>query len=291
LLVRGPAGEVPARFWLPPAWHDSKNPQGEPYNSYGFTHTDRVRVSPIEGCAITCRFCDLPYEFRYRTKRIEGLVDTVRVAIEDPVQPAHHILISGGTPRSHDYGYLNESYEAIVHAFPDRAVDVMMVPMEGLLEPIHLESIGVRELSINLEIFNRELARKIMPRKYHQGLEHYLGFLRRAAATFGGDRVRSMLMVGLEPIEDTLAGVEAIAAQGCTPVLSPFRPDPSTPLRDLAPPTASSLRETYLRALEITRAHGVRLGPPCIPCSHNTLTFATVGAGDADTHHGHPNVI
>jgi radical SAM superfamily enzyme YgiQ (UPF0313 family) len=291
LRVQGGELGSGARFWLPPAWHDTSNERGEPFNSYGFTHTDRVRVSPVEGCAITCRFCDLPYEFRYRTKRIEGLVETARVAIDDPIQPAAHILISGGTPLPEDYDYLNASYEAVATAFPELSVDVMMVPMEGLLDPNWLAEIGVSELSINLEIYNRDLARTIMPRKFQQGLDHYLDFLTVAAAVFGGERVRSMLMVGLEPMEDTLAGVEAIAARGCTPVLSPFRPDPGTPLRDLDPPSASAMRETYLRAYEITQRYGVRLGPSCIPCAHNTLTFSTSGSGDADVHHGHPAMV
>jgi hypothetical protein len=79
-----------------------------------------------------------------------------------------------------------------------------------------------------------------------------------------------MLMLGIEPIEDTLEGVEAIASLGCVPVLSPFRPDPSTPLRDWPVPTARFLRSAYERAREITARHGV----PDLPrsCAHNTLT-------------------
>src|SRR5699024_554184 len=70
LVVRGYGESVGAQFWLQPLYHGQKNAAGEAYNSYVFTHTDRVRVSPIEGCAFTCTFCDLPYEFRYRTKSI-----------------------------------------------------------------------------------------------------------------------------------------------------------------------------------------------------------------------------
>ncbi len=54
---------LPVRVWLPPEYHGRCNEAGEPYNSYAFTHADRVRISPIEGCSMTCKFCDLPYEF------------------------------------------------------------------------------------------------------------------------------------------------------------------------------------------------------------------------------------
>ena len=90
---------------------------------------------------------------------------------------------------------------------------------------------------------------------------------------YGLGRVRSLLLVGIEPIEDTLAGVEALAARGCDPVLSPFRPDPSTPMRAIPPPTEADLGEVWERSEEIVARYGMRLGPRCVPCMHNTLTF------------------
>ena len=291
LLVRGDGLESSAKFWLPPLYHGTLNEQGESYNSYAFTHADRVRISPIEGCAMTCKFCDLPYEFRYRSKRVAGLVDAVTRARSDEVQPAGHVLISGGTPRDADIGYVRDVYEATILGFPDMAVDIMMVPIDGLLNVAWLSRLGVNELSINIEIFNREIARKVMRRKHDQGLDHYLDFLESAGEVLGRARVRSMLMVGIEPIEDTLAGVTAIAERGAVPVLSPFRPDPATPMRDHTPPSSALLSEVYLRARDICVEHDVPLGPSCIPCSHNTLTFAADGNGDAHRYYGKPNLI
>lgn len=291
LIVRGLGLESTARFWLPPKYHGTTNAAGEAYNSYAFTHADRVRISPIEGCAMTCKFCDLPYEFRYRSKRVDGLLDAVRRAATDEVQPASHVLISGGTPREADIGYVREVYSATILGFPDLPVDIMMVPIEGLLDVPWLSSLGVDELSVNIEIYNRGIAKKVMRRKHDQGLDLYLDFLERASGILGPRRVRSMLMVGIEPIDDTLAGVEAIAQRGAVPVLSPFRPDPSTPMRDHRPPDAAMLTDVYLRAREICARYEVPLGPSCIPCAHNTLTFATAGAGDAHRYFGPVNTI
>src|SRR6185437_9581162 len=75
LFVESSARAARAAFWLPPRWHEARRADGSSYTSYGFAHTDRVRISPIEGCAFTCTFCDLPYEFRYRNKDIEGLLE------------------------------------------------------------------------------------------------------------------------------------------------------------------------------------------------------------------------
>lgn len=291
LAVRGERLDLPARMWLPPLYHNENNQWGEPVNSYAFTHADRVRISPIEGCSMACKFCNLPYEFKYRTKRLEGLVDAVKIALSDPLQPAYHVLISGGTPRDRDVEYVQEAYKAVVDGFPEVAVDIMMVPREGLMDPSWLNELGIGEISVNLEIYNLQLAEKLMRQKAKQGREHYLNYLENAAQILGPGRVRSMLMVGLEPIESTLAGVDAIAKRGAVPVLSPFRPDPATPLRDAVVTDSDRLAETYLRARDIAGQYGVSLGPRCIPCSHNTLTLATVGTGDASCYFGHPRMI
>lgn len=290
LEVRGRGLHARAGFWLPPDYHGKDNPHGVPYNSLAFTHGDRVRVSPVEGCAMACQFCDLPYEFKYRTKSVDDLVESVHRAVADEIQPAHHVLISGGTPKPADIDYLHACYEAVI----TRAgvpVDIMMVPTPGLLDVPWLADLGVNELSINIEIYDEARARRIMKLKTANGRDYYLDFIESAAEVLGPGRVRSMLLVGIESLATTLEGVDAIAARGGTPVLSPFRPDPATPMRNAAPPTQEFVAEAYLRGREVAARRGVTLGPNCIPCTHNTMTLAASGHGDADIAYGAPHVV
>ena len=84
--------------------------------------------------------------------------------------------------------------------------------------------------------------------------------------------MRSLLLVGLEPLERTLAGIEFLASLGCDPVLSPFRPAPGTELSDHRPPSADLMLEAWERSSQIVERHDVKLGPRCIPCMHNTVT-------------------
>lgn len=256
-----------------PEYYKGSNRWGESYTEYAYTHTDRVRISPIEGCDLRCFFCDMPYEFQYRTKRKEGLVDAVEMALDDPVLPARHVLISGGTPRRSDNDYIKRVYELVLGAFPGVAIDIMMVPIPELLDVGWLSRLGVHELSVNIEMFNFERAREIMPSKASVGLENYLKLIEECVGQLGVGRVRSLILVGLEDLEDTVAGVNALAERGCEPVLSPFRPDPKTPLADRKPPSVDFMREVYLRCTEAVTKHSVKLGPKCIPCMHNTLTF------------------
>lgn len=272
-VIHSRGTSYPARPIPVPDYHNEKNSSEEPYTSYAITHADRVRISPIEGCGMVCTFCDLPYQFRYRRKRVDGLVGSVARALDDQSLPARHVLISGGTPKPEDFDFLTSVYHEVPRSFPGIAVDVMMVPAPGLLSLPELRQAGIHGLSINLEIYNLAIARKMMRPKYDLGLQYYLDFIEDAVAEFGRGRVRSLLLVGLEPLEDTLEAVEELARRGCDPVLSPFRPDPHTPLRKAAPPTVDFLAEVYERAVEIVEQHDGKLGPRCIPCQHNTLTF------------------
>jgi len=290
-VVHGDSLESPAEFWLAPAYHGQRNAQGRALNNYVFTHGDRVRISPIKGCAMRCRFCNVPYEDHYGTKPVDEMVEAARLAIADPIQPAKHILVSGGTPTPRDIPYLDLVYERILKDFPHLDVDVMMVPINGLLDVERLRTLGVHDLSINIEVYNAERARAVMPQKHLHGIESYLAFIEQASNTLGPGRVRSMLMVGLESIEDTLAGVRAIVERRGVPVLSPFRPDPATPLRGVAPPSAARLAEVYLRANDIALQAGMYLGPTCLPCTHNTVTLAGAHSDVVTNQHGLPRLV
>lgn len=278
--VHGAGLASQAAFWPPPSYHGRTERFG-PLNNFVVTHGDRARLSPVRGCVMTCTFCNIPYDDPldvYRPKPVEALLDAARVAISDPRQPAHHMLISGGTPKRPDFGFMQEVYRRVLTEFPQTPVDIMMVPLPGLFDLPLLDKLGLNEISVNIEVFSEAHAKEVMRHKYNQGLDFYLDFIEHAAEVLGPGRVRSMLMVGLEPMEMTLAGVAAIAERGGVPVLSPFRPDPVTPLRDRKPSGAADLEETYLRAVDIAAGHGAVLGPDCPPCTHNTLSFVSPGS-------------
>jgi hypothetical protein len=273
-VVRNTSTETPARLIPVPDFYCDKASSGEPFSQLAVTHTDRVRISPIEGCAYRCTFCDLPIAYpKYRRKEIADLVESVHRAVNDATLPARHVLISGGTPNAQDYDYLNDVYAAVAHAFPKLEIDVMMAPAPGALDLKWLHDIGIHALSINLELFSPEAMRRYAPNKNALGRGVFERAIGEAAQIFGAGRVRSLLLVGLEPIEDTLDGVRFLAELGCQPVLSPFRPAPGTRDERKPPPTADYLAEVYLRARDITEKLGVRLGPDCLACQHNTLTF------------------
>jgi len=248
-----------------------------PLTDLGVTHTDRCRVSPIAGCAWRCEFCDLPFEMRYRRKDSARLVELIRTAAIDPLVPAQHVLVSGGTPGRKHEPWIDDAYEHITRESP-LPVDVMMPPRRDERYPEWLRSIGVASVSINLEVSDPERARKITPQKSRLiGRDAFLDYIERAVESFGVGNVQSLMVVGsaIEPLDSTLAGVLDLVERGCVPVLSMFRPHAATPLADAPPATLKELMAAYEATLAICEevGNGVLPGPRCIPCQHNCVAL------------------
>jgi radical SAM superfamily enzyme YgiQ (UPF0313 family) len=259
------------------------------------THGDRVRISPVRGCAVACAFCSVPYEERYAFVPVESCMEALDIAIKDKLQPSRHIMISGGIPRKEDAHRLNHLYLTVLENYKNKVnVDIMMAPLKDGVNFIELIDQGVHELSINLEIYNREIENKLAKKKFEFGRENYLEQIEKAADRIAGRNsgggVRSMLMVGLEPSSDTVSGAVSIAEHGGIPVLSPFRPSPFTPLKDFTPPSFDTMKEIYLRVAEKISKRNIRLGPTCLPCTHNTISFAENIHGEISYEYTPPNL-
>lgn len=292
-FVEGDGLASEAGLWRQPAFHGTSGPDGA-LNHLVVTHADRARLSPLRSCSMTCDFCNVPFDdplSSYRLKPVGASIRAIRTALEDPVQPAGHVLISGGTPKPKDTGALLDIFLEILGAFPSVPVDIMNVPLPGLFDwPRLSASSNFREVSINLEIFDRDIARSLMPHKFGRGVPFYLGAIESAVVALGPGRVRSMLLVGLETMDSTLEGVRAVTERGGIAVLSPFRPDPRTPMSSYRPPTRTEMLQVYLRAEDIVSSLGGSLGPGCTPCTHNTLTISGRGGAPVAYSHGQPRL-
>ena len=270
VLFRG--GEFPARVLPLPSYLSSGDSKGRAVTDAVFSHTDRARLSPIGGCHNSCSFCDSPLK-TYELRPAEQLLEALSISTADTALPVHHAVISGGTPKQSDYGCFGQVCQSILRN-ATMPVDVMMSPQLGTQMIDRLSSSGADGFAINMELYDDRISKRTAPQKRGSGLQEFRASIERAVQNTGGSgRVRSLLLIGLEPEEQTLKGVEFLAKLGCDPVLSPFRPAPGTPLASQPGPSYELLESVYLRSLDIVDRYGVKLGPRCIPCMHNTLTF------------------
>ncbi len=277
-FIRSPIGKIEVQYLPVPSYIMKKISTGRPVTEIIMTHADRMRISPIRGCNNRCQFCDMGTAFPYRKAGLDEIHEALMIALLDLTIAPKHLLISGGTPIKNDEDYIDSVYKEIISTCPV-PVDVMMAPREdfGILE--RLKDWGCNGLSINLEINDELLAQKIMPEKFLLGKEAYLKFIEQAVKIFGRGAVRSCLILGLESVQSTLEGVKLLAQIGCDPVLSPFKPLNGTLLAGLMPPSPEFQEYVYTEAQKIVKENGVILGPRCIPCQHNTLTFPDEGNG------------
>lgn len=242
-------------------------------------HGDRLRLQPIAGCAFRCKFCDLN-SIPYQKKDIKYLDEAF--TLTEKRTEFRHVLISGGTPRliEEDYEYLNNVYKYFGEKYGKKyPIDVMLVP-RGLRPSdnnvdgyknflMALKSWNITGLSINIELFNNDARKRIIKAKDVIGKDNYAHFIKEAVKVFGADNVRSCIIVGLEDISDTLEGVRYLASLGISPVLSPYVPIDDS----IKAPTPEFMEEVLLKSFEITESYGVKLGPSCDFCKHNTINF------------------
>jgi len=271
-----------AEVFSPPlyALENRRLSSGRSIRAVANTHADRVRLTPIHGCAWHCRFCNYP-GISYQRNAVEELAEALRIALADSIGRPPHVLISGGTPEPADYDHLNEICGALPGLFPDLTWDLMLAP-----RPLHpggrtrrtydnliqrLRAWGFDALSVNMELNSDDARARHIPEKRKVGRDDYLTFLDLAVERFGAGKVRSVLLVGLEPEEETLAAVEALATRGVLVELSPFTADPGIFLARHPEPDADQLMSIYEKAMDLSIRRGMPMTPFCLPCSHNIL--------------------
>ena len=274
LLVVGPTGTVPVENVLPlPGYLGNHGHSGRLIEEVAMSHADRLRLSPIVGCAYQCRFCDLG-TLPYKLRPTEQLLEAMDLALDDKQLPSRHVLISGGSPRRAHYDDFLATCAAIITKSP-LPVDVMFSPMVNMVEAVdRLVEIGVAGFAINLELQSGEAALKELGAKFRTSRRWFEATLVRAVELLGRDgSVRSLIIPGLEPLAETLAGVGYLASLGVDPVLSPFRPTADIALADHPPPSAAEMRDLLDASRVLCAGAGVALGPSCAACQHNTLSF------------------
>ncbi len=273
VLVHGGLAHVIDEVFAVPSYVGRSDRHG-PLDEVVFSHLDRVRLSPLGGCAHDCAFCDLPGRIDLRS--LERLRDAGDLALDDTSLPIRHLLISGGSPGPAHREAFAETVVDLVRHFSARVeVDVMISSGPGTATLVErLVEAGVHGLSLNIELYSAPSSEVHIRSKHRRARPHLEATITRAVGLLGRTgRVRSLILPGLERTEDTLEGVAYLAELGADPVLSPFRPARGTALASRDPVDPSELREVLDRSRSIAHRHGVRLGPRCLPCQHNTLSF------------------
>jgi hypothetical protein len=215
---------------------------------------------------IACTFCSALCSSSYSFHDVIKAIDICLREID-----FRHFLIGGGSAEN-EQSCINKIIRYI-RAKSNKEIYVMCLPPDDNESIKLLYENGANEIAFNLELYSPEYAARVMPGKGKILREHYFNALKYAVSLWGkGGNVRSMLIAGLEPAENTLKAVRHLCEIGVQPMLSVFRPMRDTVLHYTIPPSNQEMLQLYQSAAEICRQYGQILGPSCPQCRNNTLS-------------------
>lgn len=227
-----------------------------------------------------CQYCSIGKNFSTDSvrKQADQLLEVLTAAVHDPVLPARHVLLGGGTPPGDDMGALvaADLCELVKTAFPHVPIYVMIAaPLrDEYLERLH--EAGADEIGLNLEFWTDKAWQRYIPGKDRIiGKQRYLSALETCVDLWGPIRTRSILIAGLEPLQATYKAATTLAGMGVMPIVSPFRPLKDTVLQDARGASGVEYVELWQRIDAEIAPLGIPLGPACAPCQNNTLALPT----------------
>lgn len=214
----------------PSSFFSHSTSTGIPYGKIGTVHGPYLALSPTNRCvfltdADRCRFCGVGQDGdTHAGVPVDDVLEAIRVArAENPIDMVYLSVGHLGTP---DGGVrFLEPYVAAIKKHFDIlvAVDALPPKDDGWIDRTY--AMGVDAVSYNLEIFDPQRFERICPGPAREmGRARFLEALAYAATVFPSGGVTCHLIVGLEPLESTHAGITALTELGVLPVLPIYRP-------------------------------------------------------------------
>lgn len=212
-------------------------------------HGSRIRWMPnSQGylCSNDCKFCEVwANKAKIYEKTPEDFEIAYNILKNNSVEKISELLVSGGTPRNdkESFEYMNKVYKKAsdISNKDNLSLDIMLAPRgyycdeEAQEKNIskeenytlffkYLKELNVKDVAINLELWNERYRNQLIRRKNLYSREDYLRYLEIGVSILGKDIIRSGLIVGLEPIEDTLTATNELAKRKIRIIYSPYEP-------------------------------------------------------------------
>lgn len=148
----------------------------------------------------------------------------------------------------------------------------MCLPCNDINILLQMKKAGVTEIAFNIEIFNRDYAKLIMPGKGAIPLQYYIEALEKAVSIWGNTgKVRSIILIGIDEEDVLLSGIEQLCKIGVTPILSYLYALPETPMERYIGPSELDVQSLYYKILKICQDYDITLGPDCSLCQCNII--------------------
>lgn len=235
-----------------PEFYSRTTSSGLPMWQVGTAYGGYLAINPAPACrfgplGVTCRFCDPATQAAGRVQAVPvaDVIETIRTAFAEGA--VEFVYLHIGYLEGDDAGveFLEPYVEAIKKHF-DTLIAVQLQPPQSNRWVDRTYAMGVDALCYSIQIHDPDLLRTYCSgRAGVVGRDRYYDALGYAATIFPSGTVWSDLIVGLEPPESTIAGIDLLVRMGVLPVLSLFRPLEDTQLRDHPMPNTADVEPVF----------------------------------------------
>ncbi|MDR0917161.1 MAG: radical SAM protein [Oscillospiraceae bacterium] len=269
LLKRGEVLYADVTFEERPKFHDKLTSDGVPMRGLvGIVNRGVAALSAAPGCYFQangegCLFCNFYSGERSPRPRhtLQQTAEAVKAAFDEGV--AWRVNYNGGVlANRREIDLYIESLQAIFEHFGTRDLiaSVCIAAPTDFSQIDRLKDAGFTDLSMNLEIWDKNFFKTICPGKERLiGYDRWVEALEYGARVFGKGHVCTNFVTGIEPASKTLEGVRYLASVGVTSFPAVFQPTPDTAFDGHRAPTAKWNLDLHIAVTDILRENGFKL--------------------------------
>ncbi|HBO84606.1 MAG: hypothetical protein A2073_08270 [Deltaproteobacteria bacterium GWC2_42_11] len=235
-----------------PEFYKLSTATGIPLSKIGAMHGGYVAITPDTRCEffnmnIECRYCAGNFNSggSGRVYTVEEVLETVDAANKEG--KAEIVYLSIGFSETPDGGieFLKPYIKAIKKHFNTLVAVEALPPKENhFIDETY--AVGADSVLYNMEIFDERLFKEICPgRDRLIGRERYIDALKYAAKVFPNGTVATHLIVGLEPAESTIKGIDFFTGIRVVPILPIYRPSVGANLLNYKVPSLDDVLPVY----------------------------------------------
>ena len=185
-----------------------------------------------------CAFCAIGSDSNLKHEKNERK-QSILLALEYVLQDEQidNFHLTGGNTLEEDRGALEyiDYVDKIISIRKDAKIAIEIPPPEVRAQEEvfkKLKDHGVDSITINIEFWNDEKRRELMPIKGYINKEEYISAYKVALKYFGKNKVTCGFIVGLEDKKYTKLGIDTLASLGVITEVYPFKPNSGSVLEN-----------------------------------------------------------
>lgn len=267
ILDTGDAMRYPVSLPPEPSWYSRLTSRDVPMGGIGVLQGTHLEISVDPVCAfwratpqLNCRFCT--------TGQDVGQAEVSAKTVEDVVETCWAAKAGSGiTFVQLNGGFMARGVrfvEPFVRAIKEDVgllVGVQLTPERNLPEHGRLIDAGVDHLSFCIELVDADWFSWICPGKARTfGQAAFFRAMEYCAARLPRGAVSGEIIAGLEPVANSIEGIERIVSAGALPTVCIFRPTIGSDLENWVPPLYEEMRTVMAAMYDSCRRHRLPIG-------------------------------